>query len=170
MQAWLSRYPQGLGTASPTQEVRPTSCEAVVWPGIIRRGDESLRNRSADCPLCTIKASFPKGPLILFLAEECQLIYISMTVTFGEYPYAWTDTSCLVVSEKQQPESGTKASLGLLRSSDSWGLLYDSSKWLLLWKFLHPGCGPLFPAMGKRPRTFHLFIFVAVHSRDSSES
>ena len=50
--------PTGLGIASPTQEVRSTSCEVVVWDGIIRRRDESPRNRGA-CPACTTNLSLP---------------------------------------------------------------------------------------------------------------
>lgn len=50
--------PTGLGTASPTQEVRSTSCEVVVWNGIIRRRDESPRNRGAG-PTCTANLSLP---------------------------------------------------------------------------------------------------------------
>lgn len=41
---------------------------------------------------------------------------------------------------------------------------------LLLCKFLSPGCGPLFPAVGKGHRSFHLFIFAVVCNKDRSES
>lgn len=138
--------------------MRSTSCETVGWHGIIQRGDKSLRDKNAGCPPCTIKVSFTKSHSGLSLAE-CKLIHIYMTMNLGEFPYTWIAMSSLVTSKINSLSGGFLAG-----HSDfySWGLFCMSElpEWLFLCKCMCLGHGPLFLAMGKGSRTFHLFLLL----------
>ena len=61
--------PTGLGTASPTQEVRSTPCEVVVWNRIIRRRDETPRAM----PSMYYKSEPPIRPLNVFPGRRMQV-------------------------------------------------------------------------------------------------